>query len=593
MRRRPPPHIQEDSLYAKAMSVKGDNDDESSTTTLQSSTKSTSESVEEEEQESKTVLQDLYDSDEEPSDDEDKELAGYLLQEELVMEPDFFEMLGIIPNLDDISEDETAELSTVYATKELEEGEEGTRDTGTFVDPTTGAAIVNENIDQPEKEEQLEYQQAAPEVVEEEESAEIISDLDLVFMDEEEDVDLLKHADEEEALEIFLEMEVEKEAPHDIPIDWEALLLEEQKREQQIAIQFIDELINKVVNLAEFVTPENFLRQNLNKRKIMAEIKEKIFDLNIEEKVKSFLNRKVVEYYKRKKSFRPLLADNPKTLMAEKEKFSQALNRLDFLLDKESKTLNKKNCTVKELESEITESRAKATQEIDDFEHLVKKTVGRDSRPRLNSLIDNELRKMSRVRKEINQVRFKMLTKQHTEVWLQKKLSEFATPHTAINIKELENMIISINHELTKLRVRCRADIHDMAHYKERQKMLTNTIVNQKLALEELEEEKRLCRNRLFDLKSQRTRIRTEMQNISFQTCMLGRPTLMLDYDETVKIINTKRDEVTKLRMRFHNLQEEVHKIENRCPIDPSTAVIRFSVSSTIQILQRATKQQA
>lgn len=116
--------------------------------------------------------------------------------------------------------------------------------------------------------------------------------------------------------------------------------------------------------------------------------------------------------------------------------------------------------------------------------------------------------------------------------------------------------------------MRCRADIHNMAHYKERQKMLTNTIVNQKLALEELEEEKRLCRNRLFELKSQRTRIRTEMQTISFQTCMLGRPILMLDYDETVKIINAKRDEVTKLRMRFYNLQEEVHKIENRCAID-------------------------
>uniref|UniRef100_A0A1A9ZXH1 DUF4201 domain-containing protein n=1 Tax=Glossina pallidipes TaxID=7398 RepID=A0A1A9ZXH1_GLOPL len=550
------------------MSVKGDNDDESSTTTLESSTKSISENVEEEEQESKAVLQDLYDSDEEPSDNDDTEIPGYLRQEELVMEPDFFEMLGIIPNLDDISEDGAPELSTVYSSKELEEGEDETLDRGRFVDPITGAPTVHENIGQPEEEEQPEPQQAAPEVVEEEESTEMISDLDLVFMDEEEDVDLLKHADDEEALEIFLEMEVGKEAPHEVAIDWEALLLEEQKREQQITIQFIDELINRVVNLAEFVTPENFLRQNLNKRKIMAEIKEKITDMSTEERVKSFLNRKVVEYYKRKKSFRPLMPDNPKTLMAEKEKYSQSLNRLDFLLDKESKTLNKKNNTVRELESEIKESRAKATQEIEDFEYLVKKTVGRDSRPRLNSIIDNELRKMSRVRKEINEIRFKMLTKQHTEVWLQKKLAEFATPHTAINIKELENMIISVNHELTKLRVRCRADIHDMAHYKEKQKMLTNAIVNQKLALEELEEEKRLCRNRLFEFKSERSRIRTEMQTISFQTCMLGRPILMLDYDETVRIINTKRDEVTKLRMRFHNLQEEVHKIENRCPID-------------------------
>uniref|UniRef100_A0A1B0AB77 DUF4201 domain-containing protein n=1 Tax=Glossina pallidipes TaxID=7398 RepID=A0A1B0AB77_GLOPL len=402
------------------MSVKGDNDDESSTATLQSSTKSISENVEEEEQESKAVLQDLYDSDEEPSDDDDKEILGYLLQKELVMEPDFFEMLGIIPNLDDISEDGTPELSTVYSSKELEELEDETLDRGRFVDPTTGETIVKENIDQPEEEEQPEPQKAAPEVVEEEESTEMISDLDLVFMDEEEDVDLLKHADDEEALETFLEMETGKEAPHEVAIDWDSLLLEEQKREQQITIQFIDELMNRVVNLAEFVTPENFLRQNLNTRKIMVEIKEKIIDMSSEEKVKSFLNRKVVEYYKRKKSFRPLMPDNPKTLMAEKEKYSQSLNRLDFLLDKESKTWNKKNNTVRGLESEIKESRAKATQEIEDFEYLVKKTFGRDSLPRLNSLIDNELRKMSRVRKEINEIRFKMLTKQHTEVWLQK-----------------------------------------------------------------------------------------------------------------------------------------------------------------------------
>lgn len=367
------------------MSVKRDNDDESSTTTLQSSTESISESVEEEERESKAVLPE---SDEEPSDDEDKEIPGYLLQEELVVEPDFFELLGIIPNLDDISEDLVPVMSTVYSSKEVGVAEDETLDRGQFVDPTTGEPIVDEIIEQPE-EEQLESEPEAPEVVEEEESTEMISDLDLVFMDEEEDVDLLKPADDEEALEIFLEMEVEKEAPHEVAIDWEALFLEEQKREQQIAIQFVDELINRVVNLAEFVTPENFLRQNLNKRKIMAEIKEKIIDMNVEERVKSFLNRKVVEYYKRKKSFRPLMPDNPKTLMAEKEKFSQTLNRLDFLLDKESKTLNKKNTTVSELESGIKESRAKATQEIEDFEYLVKKTIGRDSRPRLNSVNNN------------------------------------------------------------------------------------------------------------------------------------------------------------------------------------------------------------
>uniref|UniRef100_A0A1A9X4T8 DUF4201 domain-containing protein n=1 Tax=Glossina brevipalpis TaxID=37001 RepID=A0A1A9X4T8_9MUSC len=544
------------------MSLKENNsDNESATTTLSTSSESTLESVKEEEQEGQVGLRDLHDSDEEePSDAEDEEEAAYLLQRELEEQEDFFEKLGTLPHLEDISEDE----SIVPLIEEAEEEAEEEIDTkGKFVDPITGEPIVSEERALPEQQET--ESQPAPEVVEENASEEMISDPDLFFIDEEEDVGLLKTIDDEEALETFLEMEVDKAAPPEVTIDWEAILLEEQKREHQIAVQFVEELINKVVNLAEFVTPENFLRQNLNKLKVITEIKEKICDLSIEERSKTFLNRKVSEFYKRKKALRPLMPDNPKTVTAEKEKYTQVLNRLDFLLDKEAKSLDKKNQTVEELEDKIKESRSQATEEINSFEDIVRKAVGRDSRPRLNSIIDNELRKMSRVRKEVNEVRFKMLTKQHTEVWLQKKLAEFTTPHTAINIKELENMIISVNHELAKLRARCRADIHDMAHYKEKQKMLANSIVNQKLALEELEEEKRLCRNRLFDLKLQHTRIRTEMQNISFQTCMLGRPILMLDYDETVKIVNNKRDEVAKLRLRFHTLQEEVHKIENRC----------------------------
>ena len=65
--------------------------------------------------------------------------------------------------------------------------------------------------------------------------------------------------------------------------------------------------------------------------------------------------------------------------------------------------------------------------------------------------------------------------------------------------------------------------------------MASNTITFQQVALNELTEKKRKLRERVFNLKKQRSQLNSEIKRLSAQCGILDKPALMMDYDETVE----------------------------------------------------------
>lgn len=114
--------------------------------------------------------------------------------------------------------------------------------------------------------------------------------------------------------------------------------------------------------------------------------------------------------------------------------------------------------------------------------------------------------------------------------------------------------------------MRCRSDIHTMAHYKEKQRMLRNTIVIQKAHLEELLQEKHKLRERIFRMKLQRQRARKDIKETSFQGGLLDNLTLMYDYDWTIDLLQKKRNIVSRLRSKMEKMIDKINEVGRRCP---------------------------
>lgn len=117
------------------------------------------------------------------------------------------------------------------------------------------------------------------------------------------------------------------------------------------------------------------------------------------------------------------------------------------------------------------------------------------------------------------------------------------------------------NVELQKLHLRVHRDVHLMAHFKERQKMLSNSVKAQRLALDELMNEKQTWRLRIGQLRVKRDEIRRGIKELSFKAGLLDKPALMLDYDQTCKMLGEHHNEIEHLKDSIQMIEEKLDRI--------------------------------
>lgn len=118
------------------------------------------------------------------------------------------------------------------------------------------------------------------------------------------------------------------------------------------------------------------------------------------------------------------------------------------------------------------------------------------------------------------------------------------------------------NNELSKLRLRCNADTHIIAHIKEKQEMLAHKISLEQNVLNHLIDEQSECRAYVHDLKVQRDAIRKRYNILSYKCGLLDKPQLLYDYDVTSTEIQNIQEEISALKAEKESLLAQIEKYE-------------------------------
>ena len=189
-------------------------------------------------------------------------------------------------------------------------------------------------------------------------------------------ISLAKEMDKasEGMLETFLDLADVKYKDEDKDkdaVDWYALAREREARNvQQQTKEFLAELIHKVVDRSEFRTKEEVLAENLDKRKLLVDLAEKCLQFKTEVGYNRILERKVVDFLKRKQLFSQIKPSKLDKL--SKPKYHAALWEIEKQLARESATRNKYENTKNTLQEEIRKFEMKSNKQIQAFEELVK-----------------------------------------------------------------------------------------------------------------------------------------------------------------------------------------------------------------------------
>lgn len=88
--------------------------------------------------------------------------------------------------------------------------------------------------------------------------------------------------------------------------------------------------------------------------------------------------------------------------------------------------------------------------------------------------------------------------------------------------------------------------------------MLRNRLSVQKLTFRELLRQSQITRRNLYKQKQIRAQIRKEIKDYTFQGGILSKPSLMLDYDQTVEEIDQKRVTVEALRSQYKKIVDKI-----------------------------------
>uniref|UniRef100_A0A1A9ZXH4 DUF4201 domain-containing protein n=1 Tax=Glossina pallidipes TaxID=7398 RepID=A0A1A9ZXH4_GLOPL len=182
---------------------------------------------------------------------------------------------------------------------------------------------------------------------------------------------------------------------------------------------------------------------------------------------------------------------------------------------------------------------------------------------------------MADTRNDISKIRFRMILEQHKYASLVERLRKledfgnnlsmrgFGTMHT--ETLSLAKKLEERTAELNRLRFRCHTDIHTMAHLKEKEKMVRDTIAKQKEVLDAKYAQKETLRGRIVELKIQRTKVRKETRELSFKCGLLDKPALLVDYHHTVEYLENLRKSVKKLRSTTKKLTKKIEFLEKLC----------------------------
>ncbi|XP_039955524.1 rho-associated protein kinase 1-like [Bactrocera tryoni] len=522
----------------------------------------------------------LYESDYSTTEtDESASQHGVPVMESMYV--DLLQVYGGMPDIDEVSEDIDSRKS-VRTTVEIEP--EPT-DEGIFVDPLTGETLYERKVPPIPTAAVVEVGEMGDEEEEEEETETVELQADISMSEDSEILQLLEL--EKIETQVVAKDELQADSLEDFLTKLKVTIVEKPnfmqlkaeklERERVLKImmaeaeKFLNTLIGEVVDVVEYKQPMEILRNNLDKHAVMEEILEKVNELEVERTIRAVLNRRAIEFYKRKRLYQAITDDLPDQVMEYREKLNYATKQLDRALGMEHAMKMKWEHEQSQLNARLTKMQESAQEKEDEFKALVLQSLVKE-KGNSEPIITNILNEMFTTYNEVCKTYHDLIQVQHTKAELQKKddyieygkgLKQYVILQT--ETKDLHKKVEDRSVELGYVRARCNRDIHALSNIKVKGDIarIINGIKKQNLAC--LLEDKKKSREKLVHLKEERLRLQRQIRDLTFQTGLSSKPVLLKDYDSTVEQAEVLAKNIAALRKQKKDLLDKIAKIETKC----------------------------
>ena len=94
---------------------------------------------------------------------------------------------------------------------------------------------------------------------------------------------------------------------------------------------------------------------------------------------------------------------------------------------------------------------------------------------------------------------------------------------------------------------------------------MNHVVEKQNEILTRLQNEKSKLRQYITEMKREHNRARREIQQLSFQSGLLDKPNLMVDYDRTVEMANELKMLNGAMKQTIERLTHKIALLEERC----------------------------
>ncbi|KAL7725733.1 hypothetical protein ACLKA6_018563 [Drosophila palustris] len=346
--------------------------------------------------------------------------------------------------------------------------------------------------------------------------------------------------------------------------------LEQRKIFEGICIQFIDDVIGRVVSKCEEESVR--FKRLLDKEKMWHALRSLMDQLSDEHLLHDKLEKATTEHFMRKKRF--VFIKTPKQFDSiNYNRLKSALIEYDRNLEIEEETNKKVQSQVADLQVELNKEQNTCEQKLNEIEQIIRQTLlQNDNFDHLKSVVENVIKNMSKVRNEVSDMRRELLYTQHRfadminksealeDLGYGLKMREYLTRQADAQVLLLK--IDERNADLKRLHMKINYDVHALAHVRCKEQMCRRTNNRMKAKLVNCITSKNELREQIYQGKLKHNAIIREINKLKNDGTLLQYPVLLKDFDNTVDEMRAKRESVEKLRMIHNNLVQRIKVVE-------------------------------
>ncbi|KAL7742233.1 hypothetical protein ACLKA6_005497 [Drosophila palustris] len=375
------------------------------------------------------------------------------------------------------------------------------------------------------------------------------------------------------ALEMFLD--IGHSATHIRAESTTAMEVERAAKEvRQVVFTFLAKMIDEAVDTAEYVDPIKELRGKLDKHKLYIQL-QKLYGQYLAAKFFNVdVNNKMYDYYRRVGQLRCFDVLPPKVELVEYYRYMDAIHLLDHLKQKINETKKTNSELLASVKMDLDFVHNMAHVSVHALETTMRDVLLRKDAEFLPRIVENDLRRMQKMRNEVSDSRLWLITRQHTlGSLLERKrnfdqIAEDLTMDqflvTQREVTALGTKVEERNHDLNRMRDRCTKHMHQLAFIREKTSMNSATLCNKKIELDEKLLKQKQLRAKLLKLKIQHSSLKIQKAELHEKCGLLFKPALLHDFDKTVEHIEVKRERVKKLRKTVVELESRIDEFEKQ-----------------------------